>query len=221
MGVTLATEVTPFDVKDRMDSRFHDARTMNGEMEPSRFSIYYRGAYRPFDRVAFDDPLLLKTDFVIQPVLLRSVFSCGDRNLYFTQEGAHPYRFAIQTHEGPLVLHKAVRLGWEHNSPLIVRKGQSAQGSLPQRASFLEVSSDNVMVTILKKAEDGNGLLLRCYETDGQDTQITIQCPKGVVKAMLTNIIEEDQKVIPVKADGRIEVQVGKYAIETVRLLYH
>jgi len=221
MGVTLATEVTPFDVKDRMDPRFHDARTMKGELEPTRFSIYHKGAYRPFDRVALEDPLLLKTDFVIQPVLLRSVFSCGDRNLYFTQEGAHPYRFAIQTHKGSLVPHEAVRLGWEHNSPLILRKGQSAQGSLPVSQSFLDVSTDNVLVTILKKAEDGNGLLLRCYETDGQDAQATIQCPKGVVKAVLTNIIEEDQKTIPIQPNGKLVLAVGKYSIETVRLQYH
>jgi len=33
MGITLATEVIPFDVKDRIDNRFHDARTIDGKME--------------------------------------------------------------------------------------------------------------------------------------------------------------------------------------------
>jgi alpha-mannosidase len=220
MGATLATEVTPFDVKDRMDWRFHDARIMKGDQDPDRFSIFYKGLYRPFERIAFNDPLLLKTDFVIQPVLLRSVFSCGDRNLYFTQAGVHPYRFAVQTHKGPLVPHDAALLGWAHNSPLIVKRGQSVYGELPDSQSFLKVSAPNVLVTILKKAEDGNGLLLRCFETDGLETRVTIQCPGRVVKAMMTNIIEEDQKVIPVGVNGEIEVHLGKYAIETIRLLY-
>jgi hypothetical protein len=33
-------------------------------------------------------------------------------------------------------------------------------------------------------------------------------------------MLEEDQKPIAVKADGSIDLQLGKYAIETVRLLY-
>jgi alpha-mannosidase len=115
--------------------------------------------------------MLLKTDFVIQPILLRSVFSCGDPDLYFTQPGPHTYRFALQTHPGSLVPHEAVRLGWAHNSPLLVRQGQTTKGDLPDRQSFLDVSAANVVVTILKKAEDGRGLLLRCYETDGAGTR--------------------------------------------------
>jgi alpha-mannosidase len=220
IGVTLATEVTPFDVKDRTDPRFHDARTMKGELQPTLFSIYYNGRYRSFDRIALQDPMLLNTDFVIQPILLRSVFSCGDRDLYFTQPGPHAYRFALQTHRGPLVPHEAVRLGWAHNSPLLVRRGQTATGDLPEQQSFLDVSAANVVVTILKKAEDGRGLLLRCYETDGRDTRVTIRGPKGLVGATSTDILEEDQKPIRVNADGSIDIQVGKYAIETVRLLY-
>jgi alpha-mannosidase len=220
MGVTLATEVTPFDAKDRTDVRFHDARTMKGDSEPSHFSVYNQGSYRPFDRIALQDPMLLNTDFVIQPILLRSVFSCGDRDLYFTQPGPHAYRFALQTHRGPLVPHEAVHLGWAHNAPLLVRRGQTTLGDLPDRQSFLDVSAANVAVTILKKAEDGRGLLLRCYETDGRDTRVTIRGPKGLVGATSTDILEEDQRPIGVNVDGSIDVQVGKYAIETVRLLY-
>jgi hypothetical protein len=49
---------------------------------------------------------------------------------------------------------------------------------------------------------------------------VTLRGPKGLVGATSTDILEEDQKPIPVNADGSIDIQVGKYAIETVRLLY-
>ncbi len=219
MGITLATEVTPFDVKDRLDPRFHDARIIKGEMEESNFAMSYGGESRIFKRIALKDPLLLETDFVIQPILLRSVFSCGDPQLYFTQEGKHTYRFAIRTHEGTVVSNKATRFGWEHNTPLMVLHGQSTTGSLSDSQSFLEVSAPNVLMSILKKAEDGKGIILRCYETDGKDTDVTITFFKSIKSAKHTNILEQEGEKINIQK-GRFKFHIGHHAIETYRLRF-
>ncbi len=219
MGVTLATEVTPFDVKDRRDERFIDARIIKGVMPPDSFSMYWGNTYQTFTRVALTDPLLLKTDFVIQPILLRSVFSCGDPNLYFTQKGEHVYRFAISTHQGGLVRHNAVRFGLEHNAPLQVVIGKPCKGTLPETGSFISVSQPNVVVTVLKKAENGKGGILRCYETDGRETNVTISFSQPLKSAALTNIIEREDKPAKV-VDGKLEFVIGKHAIETFRLKF-
>ena len=175
-----------------------------------------------FSRIALQDPLLLETDFVLQPILLRSVFSCGDKNLYFTQKGKHPYRFSITTHKGALVPHNAVRAGWEHNSPLIVMEGQSGSGNLADHKSFLDVSQPNVIVSILKKAENGNGVIVRCYETDGKNTTTTLQGPGGIRKASRVSIIEEQltKDSLPFEKNKVKDVNIGKFAIETLRLTY-
>jgi alpha-mannosidase len=217
MGITFATDVTPFDVKDRTDPRFHDARKIKGEMEASSFSMFFGGEYKTFERIALQDPLLLQTDFVIQPILLRSVFSCGDPALYFTQNGEHDYRFAIRTHEGTLVSHEAARFGWEHNTPLLVLKGQPTTGELVDSQSFLNVSAPNVLVSILKKAEDGKGIILRCYETDGKDTDVALSLFKPLKSAEQTNIIEMDGKEIKLD-DGELLFHIGHNAIETFKL---
>ena len=221
MGVTLATEVAPFDVKDRMDPRFHDARILEGAIEKSTFTMDTRSS-KSYSRIALKDPMLLETDFVLQPVLLRSVFSCGDKNLYFTQKGKHPYRFSITTHKGGLVPHKAVRAGWEHNSPLIVMEGQSTAGNLADHKSFLGVSQPNVIVSILKKAEDGNDAIVRCYETDGKNTVITIQGPEGIRNASRVSIIEEklSNDLLLVEKNKLKDISIGKFTIETLRLGY-
>ncbi len=221
MGVTLATEVAPFDVKDRIDPRFHDARIIEGAIEKSTFTMDFRSS-KLYSRIALKDPVLLETDFVLQPVLLRSVFSCGDKNLYFTQKGKHPYRFSITTHKGGLVAHTAVRTGWEHNSPLIVVDGQSESGSLADHKSFLEVEQPNVIVSILKKAEDSNGVIVRCYETDGKNTAMTIQGPDVIRNASRVSIIEEplNSGLLPFEKNMVKDVNIGKFAIETLKLDY-
>lgn len=221
MGVTLATEVAPFDVKDRMDPRFHDARILEGKMEKATFTMDTRIS-KLYSRIALQDPMLLETDFVLQPVLLRSVFSCGDKNLYFNQKGKHPYRFSITTHKGGLIPHDAVHAGWEHNSPLIVMEGQSQNGSLTDRNSFLEVSQPNVIVSILKKAEDGNGTIVRCYETDGKNTSVNLHGPNGIQNATKVSIIEDqpDNHLLPIDKNTIKDLSIGKFAIETLKLNY-
>ena len=221
MGVTLATEVAPFDTKDRIDPRFHDARIMSGSMEKSTFTMDTRSA-PTYSRIALKDPLLLETDFVLQPILLRSVFSCGDKNLYFKQKGKHPYRFSISTHKGGLVPHDAVRTGWELNSPLIAMEGQSGSGSFADHNSFLEVSQPNIIATIFKKAEDGKGAIVRCYETDGKNSAVSIKGPTNILKASRTSIIEDklDNEPLFVEKNKVNNISVGKYAIETLRVKY-
>jgi alpha-mannosidase len=221
MGITLATEVAPFDVKDRIDPRFHDARIIEGVQEKTGFTMD-AGSSKVYSRIALQDPLLLETDFVLQPILLRSVFSCGDKNLYFTQKGKHPFRFSITTHKGALVPHNAVRTGWEHNSPLIVIRGQSGRGSLTDHKSFLKVSQPNIIVSVLKQAEDGNGVIVRCYETDGKNTAITINSPESIRNASRVSIIEEPltNNSLLFEKNKVKDVSIGKFAIETLRLTY-
>lgn len=219
MGITLATDVTPFDTKDRLDPRFHDARIISGVLPEIQFSMFDDGSksYKNYKRIDMRDPLLLQSDFVIQPILLRSVFSCGDQNLFFTQEGVHPYRFSIMTHKKTLVPHAAAKFGWEHNTPLIVRRGQVKDGKLPDSQSFIEVSAPNVLVSILKKAEDGKGMILRCYETDGLDTEVMITLFKPLKSAEQTNIIEQDGKKVKLE-DAQLKFHIGHDAIETFKL---
>ncbi|OPZ70525.1 MAG: alpha-mannosidase [bacterium ADurb.Bin478] len=219
MGITLATEVTPFDLKDRRDERFRDARVIQGIAAPDTFHIFWGGAYTPFTRVALTDPILLQTDFVIQPILLRSVFSCGDANLYFTQPGEHVYRFSITTHPGALVRHEATRQGLEHNAPLQVVCVKAGSGTRADSASFISVSQPNVIVSVVKKAEKGKGLVLRCYETDGQDAQVTMAFAKPVRAAWHTDLIERDGKPAHI-VNGRLVVAIGRHAIETYRLVF-
>ena len=217
MGITLATEVTPFDLKDRRDERFRDARVIRGIAPPDTFHMFWGGAYTPFTRVALTDPILLESDFVIQPILLRSVFSCGDANLFFTQPGEHVYRFSITPHSGALVKHEATRRGMEHNAPLQVVCAGAGAGTRPDSASFISVSEPNVIVSVVKKAEKGKGVVLRCYETDGQDVQVTITFAKPIRSAQHTNLLEREGKPVAV-ADGKLLIDIGRHAIETYRL---
>ena len=48
------------------------------------------------------------------------------------------------------------------------------EGRLPGEYSCLSVSAPNVAVSAVKRSEDGSGLVLRLYETDGLKTPVTV-----------------------------------------------
>ena len=39
----------------------------------------------------------------------------------------------------------------------------------------LDISADNIVLSALKRSEDGKGLVIRLYETDGKETPVTIK----------------------------------------------
>jgi alpha-mannosidase len=50
-------------------------------------------------------------------------------------------------------------------------------GSLPPTASFAAVEEENVLISVVKQAEDGQGLIVRAYETAGQATLAHVHLP--------------------------------------------
>lgn len=165
-----------------------------------------------------DNPL---SGFMIQPILLRTVFSCGDRDLYFTQEGTYKFRFALRSHDGPIQPDQSARFGWEHNNPLIplVIENKERKGLLPESMSFCQMTPPNVIMSSLKRSENGRGIILRCYETRGEQATGKIETFRPVKEAFLTNIIEEDQRKLPVY-ENATEFPIEGYSIETFRLLF-
>ncbi len=87
--------------------------------------------------------------------------------------------------------------------------------------SFLTVEQDNVVVTAMKKTEDGEGLLVRFYEWAGKGGNITLTVPPGVVSATLANLMEKPVGgPLSVRAGKEITVPVTPYEIQTVILHY-
>ncbi len=89
-------------------------------------------------------------------------------------QGIQTFRMWLAPHAGPWQAAGVVRLAEELTAPVPVLYQGIHPGLKPQSASFLSVDAANIVVTALKKAEEGDGLILRCYETDGRATTATL-----------------------------------------------
>ena len=86
-------------------------------------------------------------------------------------------RCALLPHKGGWQDAHTVREAWALNVPLITRLEPAHDGKLPPLLSFAEAGPENVVLSVVKKAEDDDDLILRLYETDGRDGEVKIAMP--------------------------------------------
>ena len=69
------------------------------------------------------------------------------------------------------------RLAAELNQPPFALIETFHDGPLPQRASYADDGGSAVMMTVLKRAEDDDALVIRAFETAGRATRATLSLP--------------------------------------------
>jgi hypothetical protein len=103
------------------------------------------------------------------------------------QEGLVMFRYALRPH-GAYDPAEAARFATALSQPLIVR---AATGHDPAGVPRLRVEPDDVLVTALKPADDGNGLILRLFGASGQDRKVMLNWSKpGPSELWLSDLSE-------------------------------
>jgi alpha-mannosidase len=175
------------------------------------------------DVAVFDwvDPTGANAKPVLQPLLLATRRSCNESPLanWYLQRGDHHFTFSFfsnQTNPHP---------GWQDGKqaaqPLLVvdhipdnRSRKEAPGVvLPERFSFGGVNKDNIVISTIKKSDDQDKFILRCYDIEGKDMVARLRWFKGIHHLSKTNIIEDSPA--PIGTDDRLIVK--KFSIETLQ----
>jgi alpha-mannosidase len=66
----------------------------------------------------------------------------------------------------------------------------NAHSICPEEASFFSIDSPGIVLTGMKKAEDGNELIVRLAEIEGKETIINLRLPVDVSSVRRLNLIE-------------------------------
>ncbi len=134
--------------------------------------------------------------------------------------GHHHFAYSLYPHTGDWKQALTVRRGYEFNYRLRAMQVDAHEGKMPTEYSFASTGAENVVLTAMKKTEDGDALLLRFYEWAGKSGDIELTVPQGALSAKLTNLMEEPSgDDLPMKAN-KITVPVHPYEIVSVRIAY-
>ena len=94
-------------------------------------------------------------------------------------------------------------------------EGRGARGVA---APLIGCDAPNVIVETVKRAEDGNGIIVRLYETQRRRGAITLVAGFPLAAAARTNLLEEEKAALAV--DGNtVQYDIRPYEIVTLRLV--
>jgi len=173
------------------------------------------------DVAVFDwiDPTGPNARPVLQPLLLASRRSCNESPLanWYLQRGDHHFTFSFFSNDS------RGYPGWKNGKqaaqPLLVvdnvpdggSRREEAGATLPERYSFAGVDKENIVISTIKKNDNEDKIVLRCYDMEGKDTEPRLSWFKGIHNLEKTNIIEQN----PERTGKEGKVPVTKFSIET------
>jgi alpha-mannosidase len=101
-----------------------------------------------------------------------------DEPYTFIDHGIQRFTYWLLPHAGTWEQSATVQRAAELNQRPVGLVETYHPGPLPQRDSFLAVDRGNVVAAVVKRAEDGDDLVIRCYETARVATQATLALPR-------------------------------------------
>jgi alpha-mannosidase len=118
-------------------------------------------------------------DNVLSLTAIRSPIYCDHGRVRseesnYTDQGVHEFAYAIlpaNTGERVRIFRKALQF----NTPLTSVLENHHEGGLPLVLQGIDVGADNIVVSAVKRSEDGTGYVVRAYECEGIETETMIE----------------------------------------------
>lgn len=133
--------------------------------------------------------------------------------------GHHEILLGLYPHASDWRTAGTVRRGYELNNPLIGRAVEPHAGRRPARWGLVEVLPDNIIVTSVKRAEEGDDLIVRLYECTGKRTQARLRVNFKAGRPVEADLLErpiEGRRITNEGPPGYV-FEVGPWEIVTLR----
>ncbi|HNX13243.1 MAG TPA: glycoside hydrolase family 38 C-terminal domain-containing protein [Oscillospiraceae bacterium] len=95
----------------------------------------------------------------------------------YQEQGEHTFKYIIKPYTGSFADAGVVRRAWELNSPAVHVTETYHKGKMPQTFGGVEIDNENVILSAMKEAEDGDGVIARLYECNGKGGAACVKLP--------------------------------------------
>jgi alpha-mannosidase len=151
--------------------------------------------------------------------------SAGHPDLY-PNLGKYSIQYSIYPHKGNWTEGVAVE-GEDFNVPVYAAEPPSLSlvkehATRAESASLISLDKKNVVLSGVKRSEDGKELIVRLYENEGKESGVTLVMPKGVQSVRRLNLIEQPlvSAETPKNDNGKLNFTIKPHEIVIIGLKY-
>ncbi len=132
--------------------------------------------------------------------------------------GTHSFKYSLLPHKAKL--NETIKQAYYLNDDLIITTGGNCEkeNEINATKGMIKTNRDNVIIETIKKAQDGNGFIVRLYEAMRQRSEVTIKTGFKIGKCSLSNIVERDCGKIKAEKN-EITMQIKPFQIVTLRIV--
>ncbi len=133
-------------------------------------------------------------------------------------KGENSFKYRLYPHKGIWSQADTVKNAFQLNQPLLGFYEKCHNGSI-QPQSFVSVDKENMVIDAVKPAEDGNGFILRLYESEKKRGSVGVKFNLGKVsKVVECNLMETDETELEVNGNG-FNFFVTPHQVRTFRII--
>lgn len=142
----------------------------------------------------------------------------------------HDFTISLLPHTGNWRQGGTVQQAYLLNNPMLAIRNEGTginggQNPLPQAMAMVGVDQENIVVEVVKMAEDGEGLVVRLYECYNRRQDVCVSFPKPIGRIAECDLMENEiaglQPVVTGEHSGRaVMLSVKPYEIRTLKVTF-
>ena len=135
-------------------------------------------------------------------------------------QGQHYFHYALMPHRGDWLEAGAQTLAHAFNHPLNGLASRSQDGALPAQDSFMELLTDNIALSTIKRSEDGQAVIVRLWNpAENVIPAARVRFYRQPVSVRLCNLLEvATSPELVADAEDCFSFPLGSHKIVTLRL---
>lgn len=131
--------------------------------------------------------------------------------------GTHRFTYSLLPHRGDVGNSGVPLAGYDLNVPFLTHRLPVQEGILAQTHSYFRLDRHNLIIEAVKRAEDGDGLIVRLYEAYRRRGVARLILNGLCTRATRTDLLERNLEDLPVEG-GAVQFAFRPFEIITLRL---
>ena len=126
--------------------------------------------------------------------------------------------YSLLPHAGSLAQSDTIKQAYLLNQPLTALKASGEKNLIPAEYSAVSVDNECLVCDTVKEEENGEGTIIRLYESKNTRGKATLTTSLKAEKAYLCDLMENELRELEIK-DGKILIDFKGFEIITVKLV--